>query len=447
MATADQDPRQELERLVDLACDEAKRRGAQHARVRGSSSHNTQVVIRDGKQEEVKAAASRSLRLEIYVDGRYGTHETSILDPGELRTFIARATAMTKVLMPDPQRALPDAQYYAGRSTADLGIYDAGHGRVTMDQRQQRAVTAHDAARRAAGPRVLSVGGAAADQHDLSVLRTTNGFADSEQSTSFWVWAEVSVKDPSGRRPNDWAVAGARTHDELPDPREIGQEAAQRTLAAVGAEKIASLTLPLIVENRAVRRLLGGLLAPLSGRALDQQRSCLDKSLGQPIASPALAVVDDPLLRGGWGSRRFDSEGLTARQRPLLEQGVLRTFFIDAYYARKLEREPTSGGASNLVFAPGSDDLAALCRRAERAILVSAFLGGNSNSTTGDFSHGIRGFLVEKGLRTRPIASMNIAGNHQTFWQTLQAVGNDPYPHGSQRTPSLLFAPTVIAGR
>ena len=447
MATADRDPRRELERLVELACDEARKRGAQQARARGSSSQSTKVVIRDGKQEEVKAAASRGLSLEVYVDGRYGKHETSILEPAELEAFIGRAVAMTRVLMPDPHRFLPAPKHYTGRSTAELGIYDADHARVTTDRRQQRAMAAHDAAHEAAGKQVISVSGGASDRQGLSVLRATNGFADSQHSSSFWVWAEVSIKDPSGRRPNDWAEAGARKHDRLPDPREVGRQAAQRTLAIVGADKIASLTVPLIIENRAVGRLLGGLLAPLSGWALDQKRSCFEKSLGQGIASPGLSIIDDPLLPGGWGSRRFDGEGLTARRRPLLDKGVLRTFFVDAYYARKLEREPTSGGASNLVFAPGSEDLEALCRRAGRAIVISDFLGGNSNSTTGDFSHGIRGFLVEDGKRKRPIASMNIAGNHQTFWKTLQAVGNDPYPHGSHRTPSLLFAPTVVAGK
>jgi PmbA protein len=437
----------ELARIAELACDRAKKKGAQGASASVSVKKKFKVMIRDGKQEELTSAESRRLSLSVYVDGRYGSHTTSVLTEKELASFIDDAIEMTRVLMPDKHRALPDPKYYADRSKADLKLFDAARDKLTIDARKQRAMALHDAARASAGKTVLSVGAGVGDSEILWVLRTTNGFADVQRKTDFWQYGSVSIKDPSGRRPSDWVSDGGRSLGVLLPAAEVGKDAALRTVAQIGAGPIASIKLPVIIENRAVGRVLGRFLAPLYGRNIDQKRSCFDGHLGKRVASRLLTITDDPFVEGGWGSKRFDGEGLTAKKRPLLDKGVLRTFYYDNYYAKKLGKTPTSGGPSNLVFVAGKRDLDALCKAAGKAILVTSFLGGNSNSTTGDFSHGIAGFLIEGGKRARPIGAMNIAGNHKTFWKQLVEVGNDPYKTSSKLTPSLMFSKLTVAGK
>src|SRR5205085_2340312 len=124
---------------------------------------------------------------------------------------------------------------------------------------------------------------------------------------------------------------------------------------------------------------------------LQQKRSFLDGQLGKRIGSAKLTMVDDPLVPKGLGSRLYDGDGLAAKRISVIDAGVLRSFFVDDYYGRKLSVAPTTGGPSNLVFAPGSKGLDALAADAKEAIVVTGFLGGNSNGTTGDYSLGIRG--------------------------------------------------------
>jgi PmbA protein len=137
---------------------------------------------------------------------------------------------------------------------------------------------------------------------------------------------------------------------------------------------------------------------------------------------------------------------MATRKRPLLDRGVLRTFYLDTYYASKLGKEPTTGSQTNLVFTPGDKTLSALCQAMDKGILITGFSGGNSNSATGDFSIGIRGLWVEGGRATRPVAEMNLAGNHLQFWKALQEVGADPFVHSSVRIPSLRFDPVQFSG-
>ena len=436
-----------LARVAEQACARAKKRGASEAGASLRRRRSYKVVVRDGEVEELKASVSRRLSVRIFVDGRYGSHSTSDLSPAALGKFIDDAVDMTRFLMPDKHRSLPEPRLYEGRSTNDLGLYDADHAKLTTDQRKQAAMALHAAARERGGDRVISVGAGFSDSSSEWVLVHTNGFADGDRSTVYGQWADVSVKDPAGKRPSDWAQAMARRRADMEPPDKTGALAADRALAAIGAGKVASVKLPLIIENRSVSRLLSGLNSPLSGWALDQKRSCFEKSQGQLVASKLLSVTDEPLLARGWGSHRFDGEGITARKMPVIEAGVLKNYFIDTYYGKKLSRPPTTAGSSNLVFSSGKRDLDAICRAVGKAVLVTRFIGGNSNSTTGDFSHGIAGFLIQGGKRTRPLAAMNVAGNHTQLWKTLVEIGNDPYLHSSKLTPSLLFEPVMVAGK
>ena len=442
------DEKKELLALAGRAIDVAKKRGVQSVAASGYLSRHGKVVMRDGELEEMESATSRGLSLRLFVDGRYGTHSTSEVAPERLDEFIQRAIDMTRLLAPDEHRALPEPELYKNRPTLDLGTYDAdAWARSSVASRKARAKAAHDAAKAGSGDALISVSGSASDSVSTSVLVTSNGFSDAEQQTGFWVSASSSIKDPAGPRPTDYDSAGTRTRPEELDAAAVGTEAAKRALAQIGATDISSLTVPVIIENRTVARLLGGLLSPLGGGSIDQKQSCFAELQGKEIAAPALTIMDDPFVIGGWGSERWDGEGLSRTVRPIIRQGVLSNFLFDTYYGRKLAMPINGGSLSNVLIEPGKDDLSALMKRAGSAFLITSFLGGNFNSTTGDFSHGVGGFLVEDGKITRPVAGMNIAGNHTTFWKTLQAVGSDVYLYSSRRSPSLLFGPTLIAGK
>jgi PmbA protein len=436
-----------LSDFCEYAVERAKRKGAQAASAKIKLNRKYKVQVRDGKKEEVTSSVSRALTIRLFVDGRYSAHSTSVLSRPALGQFIDNAVELTRILMPDPYRSLADAELYENRSTKDLQLYDQKIGSVNMAMRNDRATALYEAAKAATGDKLISASGGVSDRETTLFFRTSNGFADNERYSVFWQWATVNAKDPSGRRPVEWSEDGARRYDLLATPKSVAEDAARRTLAIIGAQTIASVRLPLIIENRALGRVLGGLLSPLRGRSLQQKRSCFEDALGKAIGSRLLNITDTPLLPGGWSSHRFDGEGITARNRPLFVDGTLKNFFIDTYYAKKMKRTPTTGYRSNLVFGTGDRNLDEICKDAQKAILVTSFLGGNSNSTTGDFSHGISGFLIEGGKRSRPIASMNIAGNHKTFWKKLLQVGNDPYRFSSVRSPSMLIGDVLVAGK
>jgi PmbA protein len=148
----------------------------------------------------------------------------------------------------------------------------------------------------------------------------------------------------------------------------------------------------------------------------------------------------------GLGSRLYDREGIAARRLVLFEAGVLRNYYVDTYYGKKLGMSPTTRGMSNLAWKLGDRAQASLLTQVKEGILVSGFLGGNSNGTTGDFSLGAQGFRVRGGQIAEPVSEMNVSGNHLELWRRLVAVGNDPYPWSAMRTPTLVFEGVQFAG-
>lgn len=430
--------------LARWAVSQARKQGANEASVDLGSNRSVEVEVRAGKLEKLQEAGRHGLSLSVYLDHRYSSHTTNDLRKDALAGFISEAVAMTKHLAPDPFRMLPDPKYYKGQENKDLSLLDPAFERFDTAERIRMAKAA-EAAALAQSDKIISATAGYGDSLSHRVRVSSNGFEGETEGTSFSLFASVTVKDERGR-PEDYAYGFKRHLKELPDAAAVGKEAAERALKKIGQKKIASGRYDLLVENRSAPRLLGPLGNAITGRALQQKSSFLDGMLGKQIAHEMLTVTDDPFIPRGAGSRLFDSEGLAVKRRSVIEKGVLKTYYIDSYYGRKLSMEPTADQPSNLVFETGDKDLAALIKNTAKGIFVTNFIGGNSNATTGDFSFGIVGFYVEDGAIRHPVNEMNMSGNLKQLWMQLAAVGNDPFPYGSWRTPSLHFQEVQFSG-
>ncbi len=437
----------DLREIARAAAALARKAGAQQAAAGAYRSRRVDVEWRDGRIENVSEATTRGLGLELYVDGRYSAVSTSDLRPEAVERLVRDAVALARTLAPDLHRALPDPALYRGQAEVDLQLEDPGYGKLDAAQRRRLAEAAEAGARQASGAEaIVSVTASFGDGFNESWRVHSDGFEGARRSTDFRVSAGVTVKDRDGRRPEEWDWAGARHFADLPVPDMVGRRAAERALGRLGARKCESAVMPLAVEARAAGRLVAALLSPLAGSALQQKRSFLDGKLGQTVGSERLDLADDPLVPRGLGSRLFDGEGIAARRFSLFDQGVARHCYLDAYYGRKLGMAPTTGRSSNLAWRLGTRDRAGLLAEMEEGIVVTGFLGGNSNGTTGDFSLGVQGFRVRRGGVAEPVGEMNVSGNHLDLWKQLALVGNDPHPYSPLRTPTLLFDGVQFAG-
>jgi PmbA protein len=436
----------EMQELASWTIKKAKAAGADACRVNINAGRNVSISYRERKPESIKEASTKGLSIDIFVNRRYSSQNTSDLRRGALEAFVVNAVEATKLLAEDPYRSLPDPKYYEGRSDIDLGLVDPSYDELTPEERHAVAKVIENTCLKEGGEKTVSVTSSVSDGKYDSLLMTSNGFTGKQQMTYFNAGAQMTLRDEGNRRPNGYHFVGGVKRRTLPAAEEIGAEAARRTFDLLGGKKMKTETLPVIIENRVVSTVLNGLLAGMYGRNIQQKQSFLADKRGETIGSPQLTMIDDPFVPGGLGSKLFDGDGFAARKRTMIEKGVLKEFYVDWYYSRKLGWEPTTSGPSNLVIPPGMRSVAEIMKSLDRGIFITGFIGGNSNSTTGDASVGIYGHLFEHGKPTQAVAEMNIAGNHLQVWHKLAEVANDPWPYSSWRTPSLVLTDIVVSG-
>ena len=434
----------DLKQQAIQAVELAQSAGAKDAWVTTSQSRDVEFEYRDGALEKVKDTTSRSLAVQVYADGRYSSHRTTDLNPERLGGFVKEAVAITRALEPDEFRQITAAELFANRPDNDLDLVD---GTVASLDREQRLewCEALDVASRA-HDRVISATAGVYDGTELSASASSNGFAGSQQSTYCWFGSNVTLKDQGDKRAEDGFYAGGAHVADLPDAAQVGRIALERTLSRLDSEKGPTVKANMVVDARASASLIGRLLRPANARSVQQGRSFWTELVGEKAYSDKLTVIDDPLIQRGLASRHYDGEGISARALPIIENGVVKNIYVDTYYGRKGEMAPTTGTPSNRRIVLGDKSLQQLLADVGNGVYVTSWLGGNADATTGDFSLGLRGHMIENGEIGRPVGEMNVTGNLRDLFGRLEMLGNDPYPYSTTLAPSLVFADVDFSG-
>ncbi|MCA1757370.1 MAG: TldD/PmbA family protein [Bacteroidales bacterium] len=434
----------EKQRLAERAINIALDSGAQESAVIISDSKSSAVEVREGKIDKLEQSDQMGLSIRLLVDNKFSAHSTNRLDDAsEVKRFIQEAVSATRFLSEDPLRALPDPGLYYQGGGPDLKLWDETIESVDPRTRIDAAFAAE---KEIAGSdeRIISVSAGYSDGYSNRFMVTSNGFRGEKANTFFGMGASVSVRSGEARPEGYWSE-NSLFYNRL-QRKGIGEKALDRAIRKIGQRKIASGRMSMIVENRIAGRLLGAVITAMNGSSIQQKNSFLIDALETQIASEALTVTDDPFVISGQGSAYFDSEGLAMRRRTMIEKGVLKDYYINTYYGRKLEMNPNSGDTSNLIFGHGENDFSGLAGQVQKGVLVTGFNGGNSNGSTGDFSFGIEGFYIERGEILHPVSEMNISGNMKEIWKRLAETGNDPYLNSSWQIPSMLFNDVDFSG-
>ena len=430
--------------LANRALDFAKNKGCQAARITLYNGTNSSFEIRDMKIDRLQQASENSLVMHLFVDGRYGSYSTNRLEWTELEQFIQEGITATRFLAEDKARTLPDASFYFKGKGEDLQLIDPDFDSVQPDEKIALALNICEEMM-GKDNRIISANSSYSDEKDYKYMIASNGFEGEASSSSFGLAASVSIKGEGEARPESYWYDSSLYYKDLIKTG-IGTKALHRALRKLGQQKISSGRYPMIVDNMNASRLLSPLISALYGSAIQQKNSFLLGKLDQKVATERLTILDEPHLTHAFGARYFDGEGIATHSMPVIEEGVLRTYYIDTYSANKLGTTPTISSPSILTLKKGNKDLAGLIATLDRGILVTGFNGGNCNSTTGDFSYGIEGFLIEKGTLAQPISEMNATGNMLTLWNHLVDAGNDPRLSSPWRIPSLLFESVDFSG-
>jgi PmbA protein len=436
----------ELEEIITLALEEARRAGATQAEADVSLQKGLNVTVRLGEVETIEYQRDRGLGITVYFDGAKGSASSAKLTPDAVRDMVAKACAIARHTARDECAGLADPEDLA-RDIPDLALDHPWD--VTPEQAIELAREC-EAAGIVVDKRLTNSEGASVSSHrGVRVYGNSHGFLAGYPSTSHSISCVLLAQEGEDMQRDYWYSA-ARAATELDDVGTIGRRAARRAVARLGARKMATRRSPVILSAELARGFFGHLVAAVRGSSQYRKSSFLLDAAGEQVLPAFVAMQERPHLRGALASSPFDNEGVATRDRDLVKDGVLTGYVLGSYSARKLGLKTTgnAGGIHNLLVSGGADapDLDALCRRMGTGLLVTELMGQGVNGVTGDYSRGASGFWIENGERQYPVQEITIAGNLKQMYRDVVAIGSDVDTQGAIRTGSVLVDGITIAG-
>ncbi|MCM8731899.1 TldD/PmbA family protein [Hephaestia sp. GCM10023244] len=435
--------------LVEDVVARAHRAGADAADAGFSTHAALDVSVRLGALEDVGRSETSDLGLRVFCGRRNASVSSSDLASAALDALVDRAIRMAREAPEDQWAGLAPADRLLRGAPPQLDLAD----RVdpTPEALKALALEAEDAARAVAGV-TNSEGAGAGAARAVSAIATSHGFSGAYELTRYGLHASV-LAGTSGAMERDSAHHSARHAAALESPAAIGARAGERAVARLNPGRLKSGAMPVVFDRRISGNLLGHLLGAISGGAITRRTSFLLDRLGSRVFARGVDIADDPHRPRGLRSRPYDGEGLPVSPTVIVADGMLETWLLDSAAARQLGLEATGhavrgGGvaASNLAMAAGKIPRDTLIGEIEHGVLVTELIGQGVNLTTGDYSRGASGFLIEGGEIVAPVAEFTIAGNLKDMFASLTPASDLAYRYGVDAPTVRLEGMTVASG-
>ena len=436
--------RKVLEQAVAQALELAKA-NTDGAEVAVSKTTGIGVSTRYGEVENVEFNSDGALGITVYHQNRKGSASSTDLSPEAIKSTVQAAIDIARYTSADPFAGPADPELLAFEAP-DLDLYHPWE--IDADRAIELAAQAEQASLQA-DKRITNTEGGSFNSHvGIKVFGNSHGmlqsYCSSRHSLSSCVIAEVD-----GDMERDYAYTIGRSMDDLKSPEWVGAEAAQRTLSRLSPRKLSTRKAPVIFAPEVATGLFGHLVGAISGSSVYRKSTFLLDSLGKQILPEWLTIEEKPHLLKGLASTPFDSEGVRTKNRLIVDRGVLQTWLMTGYSARKLGLISTghAGGIHNWRIAGQGHSFNDLLKQLGTGLVVTELMGQAVSATTGDYSRGAAGFWVENGEIQYPVSEITIAGNLKEMWSNIVTVGDDIETRSNIQCGSVLLPEMKIAGQ
>ncbi len=446
----------DLPEIAERAVKQALAAGASDAECTIGEGSEFSANVRLGQLETLKESGSRGAGLRVLFDKRMGASYTSDLTAEGIRRMVQSAIDLAAVTTEDPDAGLPEASELGSIDT-DLKLYSpeieafAGDKKIEYAKRAEAAALAYD-------PRITNSEGGSFDSNiGGRVFANSRGFIGSYRSTYCSISA-VPIAIENGSMERDYWYSMARNVTGLEEPEYVGKKAAERAVRRLGAVKVETQRVPVIFDPRMARSLIGDIADAVDGRAIYRNASFLAGQLGEKIASSKMTVIDDGTIPGLFGSQPFDDEGVPTRRTVVIENGVLKSYLLNTYAARKLGLKTTGSasrgitgnagiGHGNFYLERGEKSPEEIIAGVKNGFYVTELIGAGVNVVTGDYSRGAAGMWIRDGELAFAVSEVTIASTLQDMFGNIAEIGSDLEFRGSIAAPTVMIGEMTVAGR
>ena len=435
---------QQMRDAVSYAVEIAQKAGAS-AEVAVTKVNGLSVSTRLQQVENVEFNNDGALGISVYLGQQKGNASTSDLSQQAIKNAVDSALAIASYTSADDCTGLAPEQFMAFEAP-DLQLYHPKE--IDVDQAIELALQTESAALQY-DSRIVNSNGASFNSHSgVRVYGNSYGMLQSYLSSRYSLSCSV-LAEADEQLESDYEYTVNRSFNLLENPNWVGENAAQKVIKRLKPQKIKTQKSPVIFANDVATGLIGHLAAAISGGSLYRKNSFLLDQLGQQVLPDWFEINEQPHLLAGLASSPFDSEGVRTQSQQIIKNGILQTYLLTSYSAKKMGMQTTghAGGIHNWLVKPNSQsDLTALLKQMGTGLLVTDLMGQSINMVTGDYSRGASGFWIENGEIKFPVSEITIAGNLKDMLANIVSVGADIEHRSNIQTGSILLETMKISG-
>jgi PmbA protein len=414
------------------------------------------TVVRLGQVETLKESGSRAIGVRVFFGQRAASTYSSDFSSAGIERMLKSALELARICSEDPFAGIPDAAKL-GSLAGDLDLYHEdvyslpGAERIDYARRAEKAALDAD-------PRIKNSDGGSFDAATgRKILANSHGFVGEYRRSYCSVSAVPIAQDERGNMQRDFWYSVARSLAKLDPAEKVGKEAARRTLRRLGARKAKTAHVPVVLDPMVATSMLEHIFEGVNGDSVYRGASFLAGKLGETIAGGNVTVVDDGTITGGFGTTPFDGEGIPTRRTVVIENGVLQSYLLNTYTAKKLGLETTANasrglagtpgiGPGNYFLQPGKKTPQQIIGDIKDGLYVTEFLGHGANLVTGDYSRGASGMWIVNGELAYPVEEITVAGNLKDMFNNISEIGSDLEFRGSVASPTIRIDGLTVGG-
>ncbi|MEE9303547.1 MAG: metalloprotease PmbA [Thiotrichaceae bacterium] len=445
MSNAKMTQENQLLSLAEHVLQEAKKLGASAVEVNTSSGEGLSVDVRLSEVETLEYHRDQGLGLTVYFGQKKGNASTADMSPQAIKDTVEAACRIAKYTSEDEYSGLADTDLMA-TEFPDLDLYHPWD--IQADKAIELAKSCEQAAQGYSPLITNSDGASVSSYRGVSVYANSHGFSGVIKGTRHGISATMVAQEGESMQRDYWHST-SRLHDLLESPESIGIKASERAIKRLHGQQVATTKAPILYMPKMARSLIGHFTGAISGGSQYRKASFLLDSVGEKVFPEFVRLHEQPFISQALGSASFDSEGVALKDNDLITDGVIQSYLLGSYSARKLGLQTTghASGVHNLSLESTGQDFDEMLQMLGTGLVVSELIGNSVNGITGDYSRGASGFWVENGEIQFPVEEVTIAGNLKDMYQHIVAIGSDIDYQGNTRTGSILIEEMTIAGK
>jgi len=456
LETRNQQLETDLKELAQDIVRRAMKGGATAAECVVREGDEFSTLVRLGQVETLKESGSKAIGVRVFNGQRAASTYSSDLSPAGLDRMVKSALELSKITSEDPFAGIPDKSQL-GSLSGDLDLYSAdvyslpGEERISYARRAEKAALDFD-------PRIKnSEGGSFDAATGHKVLANSHGFVGEYRRSYCSIAAIPIAQTPDGAMQRDYWFSVSRNLSRLESPEHVGKVAAERTIRRLGARKVKTAHVPVVFDPMVAVSMLDHLFEGINGDSVYRGASFLAGKLGEKVASENVTVIDDGTMIGGFGTSPFDGEGIPTRRTVVIENGVLKSYLLNTYTAKKLGLQTTGNasrglagtpgiGPGNYFLQPGTKTPKQIISEIKDGLYVTEFLGHGANLVTGDYSRGASGMWISNGELAYPVEEITVAGNLKEIFMNIAEIGSDLEFRGAMACPTIRIEGLTVGG-